>query len=171
MLQIQSILESITKSGVRKALRNLSTDLSQAFGDTMRRIEAEPQHRKEVALQSLMWISRAHRQLRMNELRHALATQIGDTCFDQDDLLQAKLIIECCFGLLVIDMNSSIVRLVHYMLQDYLSSRYQQRKLADEIRITMTCLTYLCFDELNGSDVSWQHPGIFIESDKSSRLV
>lgn len=146
---MQSILEAMTRSEIRKSLRNLSANLGQAFEDTLRRIENEPQNRRLIAMQSLMWISRSYRPLQINELRHALATQAGDTKFDPDNVLQAKFIVECCSGLVVVDDESSIVRLVHHTLQDFLHSKRQELSRREETEITKICLTYLCLDQLD----------------------
>ena len=155
---MQVVLEAMTKSEVRKALRSLSESLNQAFENTVRRIEDEPRNRREVALRSLMWVLRARRPLRVSELRHALAIQVGESQLDNDNLLQPRFIIECCAGLIVIDDKSSTVRLVHYTLQDYLQSIYQDRLAQDEIEIAKVCLTYICFDEANVFNVRYICP-------------
>ena len=154
VLQMQVIIEAMTKSEIRKSLHNLSTNLSQAFEDTLERIGNEPRNRQQIAMQSLMWVSRARSPLRVIELRHALATQVGDSKFDEDNLLQGKLIVDCCFGLLVLDNESSIVRLVHHTLQDFLQARQQPHFANEETQITGICLTYLC---LGRSEVSSMH--------------
>lgn len=146
---MQSILEAMTRSEIRKSLLNLSANLGQAFEDTLRRIEDEPRNRRLVTVQSLMWISHAYRPLQINELRHAVATQVGDTEFDPDNLLQPKFIIECGFGLVVIDDESSVIRLVHHTLQDFLHSKRREVFRGEETEITKICLTYLCLDQLD----------------------
>ena len=152
---MQVVLEAMTKSEVRKALRSLSASLSQAFENTVRRIENEPRNRREVALKSLMWVLRARRPLQMSELQHALATQIGESQLDDDNILQPRFIIECCAGLIIIDDKSSTVRLVHYTLQDYLQLIYQDRLAQDDIEIAKVCLTYICFDKANVLNVRY----------------
>ena len=157
---MQVMIEALTKSEIRKSLKNLSANLSQAFEATLRRIDNEPRNRQRVALQSLMWISHARSPLRINELRHALATQIGDTELDRDDLLQPRFIIECCSGLVVIDDESSIVRLVHHTLQDFLHARQQNMFPDAETQITNTCLTYLCLQEADSSQLAREVDGL-----------
>ena len=141
------IIEALTKSEIRRSLKNISANLSQAFEDTLRRIDNEPRNRQRVAMRSLMWISHARSPLRINELRHALATQIGDTDLDRDNLIQPKLIIECCSGLVVVEDESSIVKLVHHTLQDFLQAQRQNMFPDAETEITNTCLSYLCLQE------------------------
>lgn len=146
VLQIQAILDQMTKSEIKRCLRNLSANLNQVYEDTIRRIQGEPQNRQQVAMQSLMWISHARRPLHLDELRHALATRLGDTELDRDNLLPTKSIIDTCSGLLVIDDESFTIRLVHFTLQEYLMSVEQSLFSYGETLITNICLTYLCFE-------------------------
>lgn len=147
VLQMQSILEAMTRSEIKASLSNLSASLGQAFENTIRRIDNGPPNRRQAASQALMWVSHARRPLQVRELCHALATKLGDTELDQDSLLPPRSIVESCLGLIVVDDESSTVRLVHYTLQDYLQSRQPQRFLQEETYITQVLITYLCLDE------------------------
>ena len=151
MLQMQFILDAMTRAEIRKSLSNLSANLGEAFTDTIRRIDNEPENRRRAAKQALMWILHSCRPLQINELRYALAIEIGKTGFDTDNILQAKLIVDCCLGLVVIDDGSSVVRLVHHTLQDYLQNERQNLFQQEETEITKACLTYLCLDDIPAS--------------------
>ena len=150
---MQFIVEAMTRAEVRNLLRNLSADLGDAIKDTIRRIDSEPQNRQKAAKRCLMWVSHACRPLTINELRYALATQLGEKEFDEDNVLQARFIVECCLGLIVIDEGSSVVRLVHHTLQDYLYSERQGLFQDEATEITKVCLTYLCFGNLPAASV------------------
>ena len=141
----------MTKSEVKAALSNLSANLGQAFEKTIQRIENEAQNRRQVAMQALSWVSHARRPLKADELCHAMATHIGDTVLDQDNLLPPRMIIESCFGLVVLDDEGLTFKLVHYTLQDYLKSRQPQSYLKEETYITQVLITYLLFDEATDS--------------------
>ena len=141
----------MTKSQVKATLSSLSADLGQAFENTIQRIEDEPRNRRRVATEALMWVSHARRPLRVDELCHALATKLGDTELDQDDLLPPRAIVESCSGLLVLDDESSTIRLVHYTLKDFLHSRGAQLLRQEETHITQVLITYLCFNEVSDS--------------------
>ena len=147
----------MTKSEVKAALSNLSADLGQAFENTIQRIEDEPRNRRRVATEALMWVSHARRPLHVDELCHALATKLGDTELDQDDLLPPRAIVESCSGLLVLDDESSTIRLVHYTLKDFLQSRGAQLLRREETYITQVLFTYLCFDETSDSTTETQN--------------
>ncbi|KAI5785364.1 hypothetical protein FPQ18DRAFT_241426, partial [Pyronema domesticum] len=88
--------------------------------------------------------------LSVMELRHALATVHSTAdCFNQDDLPFEKSLTECCYGLVVIDKETSSVRLVHKSLQDFLKDQYENAKLFETgyRDIAFTCLKYLSFND------------------------
>jgi len=62
-----------------------------------------------------------------------------------ENLIQPRLIIEYCSGVVVIAQKSSTVRLVHHTLQDFLQARRQNLFPTTDTHIATTCLTYLCF--------------------------
>lgn len=93
VLQMQPLLETVTKSEIRKYLRNLSLDLGQAFRNTMRRIIEQSRARKTIAIRTLMWTSHVLRPLGVDELCHALATGIGDKTFDYEAILKSVVIV------------------------------------------------------------------------------
>lgn len=146
VLQMQSIMDQMTKSEIRKCLRNLSTNLNQVFENSIRRINSEPQNRRQVAIQSLLWTTHARRPLHINELRHALAIRPGDTQLDRDNLLPPRSIVECCFGLVVLDNESLTVRLVHYTLQEHMMSLKTSLFPSGDSHVALISLIYLSFD-------------------------
>jgi len=72
-------------------------------------------------MEALMWVSHAERPLRADELCHALAVELGSTEFNADNIPSISTLVGCCQGLITVDKESSIVRLVHFVLQKYLS--------------------------------------------------
>lgn len=188
---MQTIAHQMTKSEIRRCLRSFSTNLDQVFEENIGRILREPQNRKDVAVQSLMWITHARRPLGIHELRHALATRLEDKDLDEDNLLPARSIIECCSGLVVLDDQSSTFRLVHSTLQEYLMSLKTSLFPSADNRMTRICLTYLGFDcfikettsqeTLNGTIESypllryasfhWGHHANNARDDETVRLV
>ena len=108
-----------------------------------------------------MWISHARQPLRINQLRYALATPAeDDASFDPDDVLQARTVVDCCLGLVLIDYGG-VVKFVHYTVQDYLQSERQSVFEEEECEIAKTCLKYLCLESApldgNGKEVGLNH--------------
>ena len=89
-----------------------------------------------------MWVSHAERLPQADELCHALAVKLGSTDFDVGHISSMSTLVSCCQGLITVDKEASTVRLIHFTLQEYLSSRpdifSQPHSAMAEI-----CLTYL----------------------------
>ena len=69
-----------------------------------------------------MWISHAERPLQADELCHALAVKLGSTDFNTDNIPLISTLVSCCQGLITVDKEASTVRLIHFTLQEYLST-------------------------------------------------
>jgi hypothetical protein len=111
----------------------------------MERIEGQLIDQKHLAKQVLSWITCAKRPLTMMELQHALAVEVGESTLDRDNLPQAEDMVSVCAGLVVIDEETGIIRLVHYTTQEYFE-RTQERWFPNaRTDITTICLTYLSF--------------------------
>lgn len=93
-----------------------------------------------------MWVTYAHRPLRIHELRHALAVRTSERYFDNDNLPSLRSILKCCSGLILLDHQSLEVRLVHFTLQHYVQSQARSLFPDAEIAISQTCLTYMLFE-------------------------
>jgi hypothetical protein len=81
----------------------------------------------------------------VRELQHALAVEPDDKTIDEEALVDETLMISVCAGIVTVDQESNIIRLVHYTTEEY----FERKRLDNflEVRwIAMTCLTYLLFD-------------------------
>jgi hypothetical protein len=85
----------------------------------MERIEGQVKDQKELAKQVLSWIAYAKRPLTTLELQHALAIVVGESELDEDNLPEIEDMVSACAGLVTIDKESDIIRLIHYTTQEY----------------------------------------------------
>jgi len=112
----------------------------------MKRIQGQEPGFQELAKRVLSWITCAKRPLTTLELRHALAVEVGDSELGEDNLQEIEEMVSACAGLVTIDEESKIIRLVHYTAQEYFE-RTQMILFPDAQRnIAATCVTYLLFD-------------------------
>lgn len=149
-LHIQHIMEQPSKADVRRALASLSNNLTDVFTTTIARIQSLPTRWKEIAFQTLMWISHAKRPLTMIELQHALVVREDDTDFDEDALISQRRILDYCNGLVEYEHDSGIVHLVHYTLEEYLVAHDHNLFRDAELIILRTCLKYMTLSSLQG---------------------
>ena len=98
-------------------------ELGDVYGATISRIKAQDGDKCRLGMAALMWISHAERPLLADELCHALAVQLGSRDFDVGNIPSMSTLVNCCQGLITVDKEGSTVRLIHFTLQEYLSSR------------------------------------------------
>jgi ankyrin repeat protein len=135
---------------MRAALKNLATGsgaYDQAYDDAMKRIHGQIKGHEELANQVLSWITCAKRQLTTIELRHALGVEVGGSELDEENLPEIEDMVSVCAGLVTIDEESGIIRLVHYTTQEYFERTQRQWFPDAQINITKICVSYLSFDE------------------------
>jgi ankyrin repeat protein len=116
------------------------------YRSTLKRIDDQPTSDRVLARKALMWISNAARLLKAQELCFALSIEPDDTEFDADSLIDVDLIVSVCAGLLIVEHEREIVRLVNYTAQEYFDSFGHNQRVKEQKQLATTCLTYLCFD-------------------------
>jgi hypothetical protein len=112
----------------------------------MKRIEDTGTRIRELAKHILAWIIHAKRPLSTAELRHALGVRLLTKELDRDYLPSVQVLQSMCAGLVTIDNQSGIVRLVHYTTQEYFERTWTSWFPNAQIDITNVCVTYLSFD-------------------------
>jgi hypothetical protein len=112
----------------------------------MERIEGQIADSQELAKQVLSWIACAKRPLTTSELRHALAVEIGESELDEDNLPEVEDMVSVCAGLVIVDEESDIIRLVHYTTQEYFERTWISWFPNAHRDIATICVTYLSFD-------------------------
>lgn len=167
-LYLDSLATKITRRKVKSALEMLPEGLDEIYDETMRRIRFEnPSDHADLAMKVLTWIFFAFRPLRVQELQHAIATEVGDTSLDDAGIPDRDFLVSTCVGMIGISDESDTVSLVHYTAQEYFD-RYGKALFEPVKReIAQTCLTYLSFDvfkdlgdgqQSSTADLSVRHP-------------
>ena len=143
-MNIEAILRETTLRRRKEKLKQVTSGLGleDAYTDTLKRIQEQCGNQSKLAMQALMWISQSQRPLRVDELCHALAVEIGSTHLDPDNVPSIETILRCCLGLIVVDKEASAVRLIHFTLQEYLRQHSTHFSSAHGT-IAEVCLTYL----------------------------
>ena len=156
-IYLSSLDDKTTPSAVRKALKQLrkqspesSEDqkrevLDQAYHDAVERINGQKKGFRELAWNVLSWITCAKRPLVTTELQHALAVEAGESRLDEENLPQIEDMVSVCAGLVTIDDESGIIRLVHYTTQEYFEQAQKEWFPRAHADITIICVTYLSF--------------------------
>jgi hypothetical protein len=86
----------------------------EAYAEAIKRIDSQLAGKVEVAKKAISWITYAGRPLKTWELCHALAVEPGEEELDQENIVDVEDIVSCCAGLVTVDEESNIIRLVYY---------------------------------------------------------
>ncbi|OCK78779.1 purine and uridine phosphorylase, partial [Lepidopterella palustris CBS 459.81] len=156
-LHLDSLIGKTTPKAIRTALKRLRKEsnisgnntkaLDSAYRQAMERIEGQIGDKTVLAKQVLSWITCAKRPLATLELRHALAVELGASELDEENLPEIEDMVSVCAGLVTIDEESDIIRLVHYTTQDYFGRTWGSWFPNAQNDITITCVTYLSFND------------------------
>ncbi|KFY30332.1 hypothetical protein V493_01980, partial [Pseudogymnoascus sp. VKM F-4281 (FW-2241)] len=147
-LHVDSLRGKGTKKEIRSTLENLPkgpTALSKAYDEAIERIEGQLPEESARAKRVLSWITYAERQLTTKELSHALAVEAGESELDEDNILDIEDMTSVCAGLVAVDEESDVIRLVHYTTQEYFEDIRGAWSPKAQEEIALTCLTYLSF--------------------------
>ncbi len=143
VLQIHAVLDSVSAGEMEEALDTMPQGLDDAFEETLQRIQVQPENRKTMAMNTLMWISHAKRPLLIGELVDVLAIKSSERSLNKRNRPSQRLVLECCFGLVTLDEESSVIRLVHYSVQEYLLEHRAGIFPSGEELVAEKCLRYL----------------------------
>jgi ankyrin repeat protein len=151
-LHFDSLIDKTKPRDISQALENLpkgSEALSTAYQEALDRIDSQQPGFRKLAQQVLAWTTYSQRPLTVGELQHALAVEVGTTEIDaENDLEEFSEMVSVCAGLVTIDPESNVIRLVHHTAQNFLE-QVREDWLADaQTKIAESCLAYLSLETL-----------------------
>ena len=138
-LHVEMLSRQRSRNTVLSALKKLPASLEETYKDVMERISKQDAEAVDLALKVLSWITYAKEPLSAKMLQHAVAATPGMTTLNDGDLTDVDDLVSLCAGIVTIDRERNIVRLVHYTTQSYLEKHLMDRK----VDIAHGCLTYL----------------------------
>jgi hypothetical protein len=120
--------------------------LEEAYRSAMDRIEGQLPEDRALAQKVILWIVYAQRQLRLSELRHALAVSPGQKKVDEDNIPDVEDLVSVCAGLVIVAEGSDAIRLVHYTTHEYFERIGHDWCPSARQGLASACLGYLCLD-------------------------
>ncbi|KAJ5727000.1 ankyrin, partial [Penicillium malachiteum] len=146
-LHFDSIKTKMTAKQVLTTLKSLSSGVDAydlAYDEAKGRIKNQDRDSFKLAMDVLMWITCAKRPFKLRELQLALATQEeGEPVLYMDSITEATFIVSVCAGLVTVDEESQIIRLIHHTTQDYFKRKHNNWFYDSESKLATTCLTIL----------------------------
>ncbi|KAL9480807.1 hypothetical protein ACSS6W_005593 [Trichoderma asperelloides] len=93
----------------------------QAYEKTINRIRGQQREHQQLARRVLQWLACAAREITTLELRHALAIRSGSTSLpNEEEFESSTVMVEVCMGLVMIEKESGVIRLLHHTALEYL---------------------------------------------------
>ncbi|PQE16724.1 Ankyrin repeat-containing domain protein [Rutstroemia sp. NJR-2017a BBW] len=143
-LHVNALASKKHARAVRKALDTLPKDIDDIYDRTMERVQLHRQ--RDLAMQTLTWIVYATRPLAIEEVQQAIAIDDldpDDAYITEDLLTPPDVIASVCAGLIKVDRESSVIRLVHKTTHEYFDRKGAQHFPGAKLHIGMSCLNYL----------------------------
>ncbi|KAF9772566.1 hypothetical protein IL306_009722 [Fusarium sp. DS 682] len=158
-LLLDSLVGVKSPGDVRSALANLPAGSDEdiydrVYRDALVRIEGQARRQTRSAKQVLSWIVNAKRPLTTLELQHALAVEPTVPNLDKERLPQIDHILSVCAGLVTVDKESNIIRLVHYTTQQYFERSQESWFSGAKAEIATVCVVYLSFNAFGSGHCS-----------------
>ncbi|CAH0037843.1 unnamed protein product [Clonostachys solani] len=162
-LQLDSLKETTSIRDVRSPIECISTNelgpYNSAYEDALQRIENQSPQMSDLAKRVILWITHSLSQLSETEIRYALSIRPDSLSFDKDDVVQIDFV-SICAGLVVVDVNSSVIRLVHSTAHEFFKRMAANHFSQGHNILANACLTYLSYeefeDELSPDNASYQ---------------
>ncbi|UKZ79450.1 hypothetical protein TrVFT333_007205 [Trichoderma virens FT-333] len=158
-IYLSSLSDKVTPKAIKIALKGLQKPipgsnevnqvevLAHAYEQAMLRINQQQSGFKDLANKVLSWIICAERQLTKTELQYALAVEVNEPELDEENLPSIQDMVSVCAGLVTIDGESNIIRLVHYTTQEYFNQTRQRWFPDAEVIMADICAAYLMFKD------------------------
>jgi hypothetical protein len=84
------------------------------------------QTKERLAKKVISWITCAKRPLITFQLEHALAIELKESQFDKENISPIDDMVSVCAGLVTVDGESGIIRLIHYTTQEYFERTWKR---------------------------------------------
>ncbi|KAH6879585.1 ankyrin repeat-containing domain protein [Coprinopsis sp. MPI-PUGE-AT-0042] len=142
-LQLEALPECTSVYEVQETLATFSTEIEGLYLEAWKRITSQTRSKVSLAKKVLLWVINATRSLTVDELRHALATSPETHKFESSRLVQEGALIGLCRGLVAVEEETRLVRLVHYTAKDTLGRIIAETFQQPHALLSAVCLACL----------------------------
>ncbi|KAH6867538.1 hypothetical protein BKA70DRAFT_1027315, partial [Coprinopsis sp. MPI-PUGE-AT-0042] len=157
-LQLEALRECTSAHEVMETLATFSTDIEGLYLQTWQRITDQTPTKVLLAKKALLWVIHATQSLTIDQLRHALATCPDTHRFESRRLVQESVLIGLCRGLVTVEEETRLVRLVHYTAKDTLERFTMETFPHPHTLLSAVCLARLTTSGFQNKslDYDWQ---------------
>lgn len=150
---VKNALKGLQRQDVKSSDAQRNNVLDLAYDDAMKRINEQTPDFRDLAIRILFWITLSEAPLKALELQYALSIEPSDITLAEDNIQTVRRMLSVCAGLVTVDPESDVIRLVHYTTQEYFERKCDIWFPSDaQSQMAGACMTYLCFGCLPGSN-------------------
>jgi ankyrin repeat protein len=142
-LQFAQLKEAVSEREVRELLQQMPEGINEQYHTYFERIRTQRQGR--LGLRAIAWIHLANRPLTATELLEALSVRNNDTRLEPTGMMKLERLLSLTGGLVVHEVESGHLRLVHETLEEYLNTKHSAELPDTHLSLLETLHTYLQF--------------------------
>ncbi|OMP82577.1 Ankyrin-1, partial [Diplodia seriata] len=146
-LSLEALFEGQTRKEVRETLKKLPDTMDKAYDDVVDRIRRDDRNKKR-AIEILSWVLYGLEPISATGIRHALAVDLEEKAFDEDDLIPESLLLSSCKGLVIIGQQGGLLHLSHETVHKYLKKHENVLFSNCHTVLAEKCLVYLSQGEV-----------------------
>jgi hypothetical protein len=148
ILQLNYLLEYKEAAKIKSRFKTLPKTPTEAYRNVLDRMTPGD---ADLARRVLDWLLNAARVLAMSELREALAIQIDPT-LDEDNILDAELVVRVCGGLITHNRDNDLVTFSHETVRHYFEEQERGATLSPS-DLCKACLRYFQLPAFHQADI------------------
>ncbi|KAH6889001.1 ankyrin repeat domain-containing protein 28 [Coprinopsis sp. MPI-PUGE-AT-0042] len=142
-LQLDALGKCFSTRDVRHTLNVFPSTIEDVYRQTWTRITNEGGQHALLAQAVLAWVLNASRSMTMDELERAVATSPDTYKFELDRLVPGTTLVSLCGGLITVEEESRLVRLVHYTAKETLEGLLHEAFPHPHSLLATVCMTHL----------------------------
>ncbi|KAH6873705.1 ankyrin repeat-containing domain protein [Coprinopsis sp. MPI-PUGE-AT-0042] len=142
-LQLQALCECVTALEVRQTLEDFPLRIQDIYLQTWNRIVEQKSSHVLLAKAALVWVLHSSRSMTIEELQRAVATSPETYTFEPNRLAPGTILIALCRGLVILEEESRLVRLIHYTAKDTLQELLHDSYPHPHSHLATVCITHL----------------------------
>ncbi|KAH6916361.1 ankyrin repeat-containing domain protein [Coprinopsis sp. MPI-PUGE-AT-0042] len=155
-LQLDALAECFSAQDVMETLKSFPSSIEDVYQRTWARISNGGRKHTSLAKAVLVWVLNASRSMTIEELQRAVATSPDNHKFEAGRLVPETTLLSLCGGLITVEEESRLVRLVHYTAKETLEGLLHEAFPHPHSLLATVCMTHLAECGFQNTTISSQ---------------
>ena len=134
---------------IERTLEELPDSLGETYDKVIERLGERNPRSASLATKLITWVAFAETPLTIEELMHAIAIELTDSCLTPTKIVQRASLLDICPQLFDPSQQGDILKFNHYSVQEHFIARFS----SGHSLLALTCLTYLSFTDFDEASV------------------